>query len=160
VSRGCDTASLDELWKRSAHRYPVAVVRDGERLARRYLSRPGHEYFQLAAGNRQSVSAWGVLKQTEGMLEWIDLLWDGNDKQALIALDDAADKIAEDNKADRLELWLAHDDKAAEVLESRGWVVGAHAQDLHMTSISFDPEVNEKWLLDHFYFTKGDSDLV
>jgi hypothetical protein len=135
-------------------------VRNGERLTRRYLSRTGHDYIQLTAKKGRTLRAWAVLKQRHDVLEWIDLLWDGEHQHALIALDDAADKIAKAKKLQKIEMWLVHDSQVAHVLEKRGWVVGEHPEHLHLTSISFNPEANERILLDSFYITMGDSDLV
>lgn len=160
INQHCESTTIDALWKRSAHRYQVAVVRNYERLVRRYLSKPNHDYIQLTAGKGRDISAWAVLKRAGNMVQWIDLLWDGEDQHALIALDDAAERIAQENQVDRLELWLAQDRQAAEILEQRGWVMGEHPQKLHMTSISFNPALDERKLLDSFYFTMGDSDLV
>lgn len=155
-----DPEELDALWRKCAPRYKVSVVRDGARLIRRYLSRPGNHYICVGAWKGETMHAWAVFKVVGDTLMWVDLLWDGHDDSALISLDNEATRIARRYKLPKLEMWLAEDKRAAQVLQKRGWIVGEHEQQLEMTSVLFNPGIDGDELVRNFYFTMGDSDLI
>jgi hypothetical protein len=155
-----DEAVIDALWTRAARRYPVSAVRDGAWAKRRYFSRPGNRYRHLTLWRRGVIHAWAVLDTAQDIGRWIDLVWDGDDPQALVALDEAVARAAAAAGAATLEVWLAGDEAAAAVLRARGWRLGHHPAQLQMTVVSFDPDLDGADLLRRFYVTMGDSDLA
>jgi hypothetical protein len=159
VKPGLDAAAADRLWQRSAARYPVATVRDGTWLQRRYTGRPGVEYAHLSAWKRGEVHAWAVLRLLDGVARWVDLVWDGEDPRALAALDDAAGRLARRWGAAEIEMWLANDAAAEVVFSARDWASTPHPQ-VKLTALSFQPGVDGNDVVRRYYLTMGDSDLV
>jgi hypothetical protein len=155
-----DGAAIDELWRRAAHRYPVSPVRDAAWVRRRYDTRPGHGYRHLTLWRRDRIHAWAVVDTAGDLGRVIDLVWDGEDPRALLALDDAAARVTASAGARRLELWLAGDAAAGGVLGAAGWERGHHPERVHMTSVPFAPGLDRADLVARFYLTMGDSDLV
>ena len=155
-----DPRAADELWQRSGHRYTVAAVRDGDWIRRRYLRRPGHGYHFLAAWRGDTLAAWSVFARGHDGVRWVDLVWDGVDREALLALDARAVRLAWRSRALRLTMWLAGDPDARAALAGRGWR-RIESSDLPFFGMkSFSPELDAADLVDRMYFTHGDSDLV
>jgi hypothetical protein len=160
VETGGDEATIDTLWRQAARRYSVSAVRDGEWARRRYLSRPGNRYRHLTLWRRGTVHAWAVLDTAQDVGRWVELVWDGADPKALVALDEAVAGAAAGAGAKTLELWLAGDAAAAAVLGVRGWQLGHHPARLQMSVVAFDPGLDGADLLRRYYVTMGDSDLA
>jgi hypothetical protein len=152
--------ALDQLWQRAAWRYPVAAIRNGTWLERRFLRRPDNRYVHFTASLKTEIQAWGVLHVAGEVGQWADLVWDGRNDRVLAALDEAVARSAQASGANRLELWLSGDREAERILETRGWIRGAHPAQLQMTALSFDPGLSHDNFLDRFYLTTADSDLV
>jgi hypothetical protein len=159
VRPGFDAAAVDRLWQRSAARYPVAAVRDAAWLERRFTRRPDVEYVHLGAWRRGAGHAGAVLRVQDGTARWADLLWDGEDPRALLALDDAAGRLARHGGATEMEMWLANDPAAEEAFARRGWTAAPHPQAM-LCAKSFRPDIDPDDVARRLYFTLGDSDLV
>ncbi|HYH44910.1 MAG TPA: hypothetical protein VEG34_04445, partial [Thermoanaerobaculia bacterium] len=161
VRAGFDAGAVNRLWHRAAGRYPVAAVRDGAWLGRRFTGRPGVTYLHLGVFPRlgRTARAWAVLRVGEGSVRWAELVWDG-DPRSLAALDDAVAAVAREAGAERFEAWLAGDAAAAAVLAGRGWQRREQPDGLHLTLRSFDPGLDITDLAGRFYLTMGDADLV
>ena len=160
VRNGFDSAAMDQLWRRSANRYPVCVVRESEWVERRYLSRPNNKYSHLTVWRKGLMQAWAVFQIARDAAQWIDLVWDGREPQALITLDNEIARIARSKGAKGVEMWLSGDEPVANILRSSGWERVEHPQQLHMTSVLFDSTLDRADLIRRFYLTMGDSDLV
>jgi hypothetical protein len=167
VRQGFDPEAADRLWRRSAHRYPVAAVRDAAWLRRRFTGRPGVEYLHLRVERRGEPAALAVLRlpgsgAEEGPrrgLAWAELVWDGR-RGALEALDAEVARLAREAGAEASRLWLANDPRAEAILERRGWQRREHPQRLCLGAVSFDPAIDADDLCRRLYLTLGDGDLV
>ena len=154
----CAQAS-ERLWHRARSRYAAAVVRNGAWITRRYLSRPNNPYSYISVYKDKEIHAWGVLLPDNITSQWVDLVWDGEDPEALISLNDAIARTAYHNGARRLEMWLSGDAKAEAILQTKGWIKNEHPQSLHLSARRFDPTIDERNCLQRFYLTMGTSDL-
>ena len=159
VRIGFDRAAIDTLWSRARARYPLAAVRDGSWLNRRFTGRPGVEYVHLGAWRGGNPHAWAVLRPAAPVAQWLDLIWDGEDPRALAALDRQATKLAVRSGATEIEMWLDADREAALELARIGWEATPHP-DIRLVVHSFHPEIMPAAVPGRFYVTKGDADLV
>jgi hypothetical protein len=160
IRHGFDHTAIDELWRRAAPRYRVAVVRDGAWLKRRFTARPGIEYVHLSAWRHGHVHAWAVVRVQPPLTSLADLVWDGEDPSALAAIDRAITSGSLAVKLERLDMWLMGDDAAAEALRRLGWEQRRQPDKLSLVAHSFHPEIGVGTLPARFYVTMGDSDLV
>lgn len=164
VRRGPDLDAADRLWRRAGDRYPIAVVRDGAWLSRRFLGRPGATYWHLTVERWGEPSAVAVLRPPatdDGprVLYWAELVWDGR-RGSLERLDLEVARIARATGADDTHLWLGGDRAAESLLTRRGWRRCEHPQRLQLTAKSFDPAIDVNEVRSGIYFTMGDADLV
>lgn len=160
VRIGGDPAAADALWRRAAPRYPVAVRRDGARLARRFSGRPGVDYRQLTAWRRGVPHALLVLRLDAATARWADLVWDGEDPRAVAAVDRAAARLADAAGVEHHEAWLAGDEAGAEALRARGWRCRPDPSGVCMVArLGADAPPAER-LAGRWYVTMGDADLV
>jgi hypothetical protein len=155
---GHDASAVERLWQRAAERYPVATVRDRDWIERRYRGRPDVEYVHLTAWRAGDIGAWAVLRFMDGLARWADLIWDGRDPRALLALEQAASRIARDAGARGEEMWLARDSAVEGFLAERGWERTIHPK-VELSALSFDPEISAE-IMDRLYLTLGDTDLI
>lgn len=160
VDEGFDPAALDDLWRRSAHRYPVAAVRDGRRAAARFAGRPGVDYLHLVARRRGRPVAWAVARFEGDLLRWADLVWDGASPAALAVLEEDLVARALGEGCQRGELWLGGDRRAETFLADRAWLATQHPQALEVSAVSLFPTVDASEVVRRCYLTLGDSDLV
>ncbi|MFZ5786512.1 MAG: GNAT family N-acetyltransferase, partial [Acidobacteriota bacterium] len=142
VAMGFDRETAEELWSRAGRRYGAAVVRDGERLARRYTARPGQDYLHLFATRRGTAHAWCVAR-IGAPVTWVaDLLWDGEDRRALEALDREVATAARAAGAERLAMWLMGDAAAERALSDLGWRETLQSDGLATVARSFDARID------------------
>jgi hypothetical protein len=160
VRRGFDREAVERLWERASSRYPVAAIRDGAWLARRYQGRPGGDYIHLSAWRGGEPRAWTVVRRGADAVLWAELVWDGDDPRALEALDRQVARLARESRVADCEMWLAGDPPAEETFARLGWRRQEHPEHLQLTAVSFHPGVDGVRLIRRLYLTMGDSDLV
>ncbi len=154
------TADIDNLWQRSAHRYPVSVIRDYAWVYRRYLSRPQVYYSFLVVRRQGQITAWAAFLACNSVLNWVDLVWDGCDKNDLNKIIKMARRLAITGGQKEIQLWLMGDQEVQNLLSEAGWRAD------HETPIWFAHRFYEKGILgastfcDRFYLTMGVSDHV
>ncbi len=159
VSAGLDRSAADALWERARARYPLGAVRDGAWLARRFSGRPGVEYLHLSAWRGGKPHAWAVVRDGRPVAHVAELVWDGEDRRALAALDRAVARRARRAGADELEMWLDGDSDAGRALTYLGWTNAAHPA-IRLVVHSFHPAIRPEATVGRFYVTMGDADLV
>ncbi len=159
VRLGFDAAATESLWYRSRDRYPIAVVRDSVWLDRRYNGRTGVGYVYMAAYRRGVARAIAVIRPAVPVASWVELVWDGEDVRALAALDRAASSVARRGGAERLQMWLAGDEHAAQAFTDLGWSSAEHPM-IRQVVHPFHPAVPADSVPGRVYLTMGDSDLV
>jgi len=152
--------AVDELWRRCATRYPVAIVRDAAWLERRFFSHPETRYRYFGLREEGMLRAWAIVRLEGANARWVDLLWDGEDPEVLTALQEHLARFARRRRARRFEFWVGGDASTEALLEALGWTSGEGPPLPHLAVRSFAPEVDGAWLLEHFYYTLADTDLV
>jgi hypothetical protein len=154
------TGSLyDTFWSRVRNRYPYSVIRDSLWLKQRYLEHPAQPYQVVAVSRDHRLEAWAVC-HFSGRARIVDICWDGSDVQAL--------KLLERNIMDRarkkghrsLEILLHHDREVSSTLRDLGWQKHSSDEIPAFSAMSFLPELAIRPVLDNFYVTWGDTDLV
>lgn len=159
IRQGFDQAAADRLWRRSAGRYEVSVVRDGAWLRRRFTGHPGVGYLHASAWRRGEVHAWAVVRVQPPVTRWAELVWDGEDAGAIAALDRAITSGSLAVSSKRVELWLAGDESAAQGFRSLGWERHEHPDRLALVARSFHPDLDMAAFSERLYVTMGDSEL-
>lgn len=160
VQTDCDVNLIELLWRDSAHRYQVAVIRNGLWVQRRYLSHPHKKYLHLTMMANGYPHCWAALLVQGGVCSLVDLLWNGKDPIALVDLDQAAKATARAHGAKRLEMWLEGDSQAAEILSDRGWTETVNPLPLGLVVRPFDQSLEVPAFLSRFYLTMGVADLI
>lgn len=160
VREGFDAGAVDELWARARSRYAVAAVRDARWLRTRYSARPGVDYRHLTVWRRGRAEATGVVRALAEGMAWIELVWDGEDPRALAVLDRAVGRLAREQGAPRIEMWLGGDAPARAALEAAGWTEVPHPLALKLSSVPLTAEIDGRDLVRRLYVTTGDTDLV
>lgn len=146
----------DLLWAEAGSRYGVAMVRDTRWRLRRFGDDERYQCFVVTAQTRPQVL--GVLSRRGRVLALVDLVWSGCERGLEVALEYVRAQAWE-RRLDWVELWLAGDRAAAEVLAHRGWQCTPHPE-LHRVARSFDPAVDVATFPGRFLLTMADSDLV
>jgi hypothetical protein len=165
VREGFDATALDRLWAAAAGRYSVAVERRADWFAWRYLARPGGEYELFGVVRGGAPRAWAVVAPGAGSngeslaLRWVDLVWDGEDREDLRLLDAQIRDRARARGASRIELWL-HGDAAARATLAQAGYLADDDPERRLSVILFDERLNLDALLASTYLTLGDSDHV
>jgi len=155
----CNLDVVEELWHRSSHRYPVSVVRNAKYIKRRYLDRPKNKYFYLTIEQGHETKVLSILEYNKFSIKWIDLIWDGDNGEHLIAMDELVEKVTRTAGVGSMEMWIANDREANDIFIERGWEFSPHG-DLYLAAKSYDPNLDPDKFINEFYFTMGDSDLV
>jgi hypothetical protein len=114
--------TLDRLWQRAGHRYPVSIVRDSEHIRRRFGTHPTVRYHRFVIRPRwfRTPAAVVVFRTDGGVVKWVELVWDGR-PGAIELVDHLSRGLAEQTGAEREELWLDGDPEAARWLELFGF---------------------------------------
>ncbi len=159
VRTGFDGDALDALWARSRGRYPLAAVRDSAWVGRRFQGRPRVEYLHFAAWRHGAPHAWAVARADAPTAQWAELIWDGEDRRALSALDRAVTRFVRGRRAEGVEMWLDGDAEAARALTWLGWEGAPHPA-IRLVVHSFHPGLQPASVPGRFYVTMGDADLV
>ena len=151
---------IDRLWERARTRFDVIQVRNYRWLIRRYVTHPHHNYhYILLYDDRGEVCAWAVLRNSGGILHWLDLLWDGQDSTKFVELDMAVMQLARRLECKRVDLWLTADEQAVNVIRQQGWQRKPHPLDLYLYARSWLPQLDCSDILGRMYYTMGDTDL-
>jgi Acetyltransferase (GNAT) domain len=146
------------LWEGCKARYPTATQRDSTWYERRFGA-PHESYLFLTVRKTGTVVAQAVVKTGVNKLELVDLLWDGVDVKAITKLDESVNLLASERNLEKCEMWLGGDAIAEEALANCGWEVGHHEQ-ATLVAMSFHSEVDSSAVVDDFYYTLADSDLI
>jgi hypothetical protein len=92
-------------------------------------------------------------------MQLAELVWDGEDRRSLVALDRAALRAARGFGAETVEMWLDADPDAARVLARLGWEAAPHPE-IKLVVHTFHPGISPSSVPGRFYLTMGDTDLV
>ncbi|MGB3365539.1 MAG: hypothetical protein WBB48_12265 [Thermodesulfobacteriota bacterium] len=158
-SKNINLDDVDDLWRRSSERYPVAVLRDSNYIRRRYLSHPTNKYMLIPVYEEGIMRGLGILILKNRLMKWVDLIWDGKDSKTIRKLKKLAWNFSLSSAAIKLEMWLSNDDIAKGILIEEGLMIGQDPYDLYLTSRSFSPQLDGHELTRRLYFTMGDSDM-
>lgn len=151
---------IDQLWQKASRRYPVSIVRDSLWIKKRYVSRPANNYRFLRTKYWGAYSSFCVYTCEEDSLQVVDLIWDGRRKKDLEKLEELLSRNAFQSRASRLSMWLSGDPEAEKIFAKKGWRQFQEPHDLHLVILSFNKEMKKQMLLDHFYLTKGCTDII
>jgi len=153
-------SEIDELWSRSASRYPVTVVRDGAWLKRRFLDRPGIEYPFITVRREGRLKVWVACRSAGHVFVWVDLVWDGDDAADLIEANRRVQQRALAGGHRSMLIWLLGDDEAESLLRSQGWSENRQTK-LWFTHRFYDPAVEPNGsFAERFYATMAVSDNI
>ncbi len=158
-----DEPTLDLLWNRVRHRYPVAVIRDADFIRHRLSGHPSVHYHRWLVYRRFSSTpvAFAAFRSDDGCCRWVDLVWDGRHPGALELIDLVSRRLAAQTGACREELWLDGDSEAAEWLRTFGFSDGPDPSSVARVTRILDNEVNpDAFAEGRFYTTMADADLV
>lgn len=150
----------DGLWEKLKPDIGYSVVRNARFLNWRYHDHPRVDYhcFQALRGNEVAgVMAYRIGWINERIAPVAELLTAPGDVEAQAALLGQAARHALDEDHPRLEMWLPPSGKWFKELPSFGF----EQEDTRFNMINrlFADWMNEEWLMDHYFFTMGDSDI-
>jgi len=151
---------VDKLWQGASDRYPISIVRDSLWIRKRYLSRPGALYCYLKTSRLGVYSSICIYRIEKDSLAVVDLVWDGKRRKDLRKIDRLLAQSAARLGLSRLTMWLSGDDEAEQIFSEIGWNTKQEPQKLHLVVKSFSKEIDRQKLLDHFYLTKGCTDII
>jgi hypothetical protein len=152
---------LDDLWRRAAPDYPVAVVRDADHALGRLAGRPGVCYHRFLACPRLSnrAVAFAAFRSDGGSCRWVDLLWDHAHPGALELLARISARLAAQTGCGVEEMWLNGDPAGRTLLEALGFTCEPEPRGLVMVARGFAPDLELERLEGRVYLTMADSDL-
>jgi hypothetical protein len=155
-----ELTEVDDLWERSKNRYGVSIVRNSKYIDERYLSHPIKKYMFLTVKNNSQLSALAVLIYEDRLLKWVDLIWDGDNDDAIKELESEIWSICKKVGAIKVEIWLNNDKEVEELLLQAGMKTCPNPYDLYLSSRSFDEDLDGDDVIRRFYFTMGNTDMV
>ncbi len=153
---------LDLLWRRARSAYPVATVRDADRIQWRLSGHPSVTYHRFLVQPRFSDApvAFAAFRVEKSSCKWVDLLWDHRHPGALALLSHLSVELTARIGADLEELWLNGDADGQAALERFGFSEEPEPKGLVMVARSFDADLDITALDRRVYLTMADSDLV
>lgn len=146
----------ERLWQLASPRYPVAGVRNREWLERRFPAEG--QYFPFAVTSWGRPVLGGVLCRRERIVFLSELVWAGEERGLAAGLEYCR-AFAWELRCQGVELWLAGDWEASQLLQRLGWRVTPHPE-VHRVVRPLDPEVDVNTFPGRFLLTLGDTDLV
>ena len=152
---------LDELWARVAARQPLTVVRDRRYMVWRYERCPGGAYqFVLArrAGAPAALAVFAPRAPSDDGATVADLLWAGDDDEALQACLDETAALAQREGRQHLALLAAPDAPEARQLQAAGW--RPVPLGLPLIARCFAPALQPELLRSRWSYALGDFDLI
>lgn len=149
---------FDQLWIRVCDDYAVIAQRNRDYLRWRYVRHPTERYRILAYLDREQLLGYVVLKRYQEELHVVDMLC-VRDAEIVARLISYAAKLAMDELASELSLWLNVNHSLHWVLEKLGFRNGEPIT--YMTAKVLRPELSEAAVYDfrNWYVTMGDSDV-
>ena len=151
----------DELWARVAAQRTLTVVRDRRYMAWRYERRPGGAYQFVLARRGGALAALAVFTPrapSEHGATVADLLWPGDDEEALRACLDETAALAQREGRQHLALLAAPDAPEARPLPAQGW--RPVPLGLPLIARCFAPNLDPEVLRNRWSYALGDFDLI
>jgi len=157
-----DRDLLDEFWMRVRDFYPFSVIRNGQRMQRRFFSRPGNPYHVFGFFPRFSRKpvGWAVFRISDDVCRWVDLVWDHDVPGVLELMSLLGHRLARQSGCSREEIWLNGDPEALEFLLERGFSPVEKELPIAFVARSFDPSLDVERLAGRIHLTMSDTDLV
>ena len=81
-------------------------------------------------------------------------------KKDLVRLESLLVNVSREKRLSYMAMWLSGDKEAESVFESNNWQIETEPQNLHMVVKSFNSDIDRSTLLNHFYLTKGCTDII
>jgi len=159
---GEEGGAIDELWRRVAEQYPVAMIRDAAHVKARLEGHPkGVAYHTFVVRPRPfgPPVAYAAFRIDAPVLRWIDLLWDHRHPGALRLLADISTLLARQTECERQALWVHNDAVASRWLERIGFETRPEPDGLVMIVRTFDPSIPPEQISGRLYVTMADADL-
>lgn len=154
-----DLATIDDLWLRAMHRYPFALIRDRHRIQRRFIDYPERDYYYIAVKTKSQLHAWAILRDVDGVLKWVDLVWDGQAIKDLQRLEQDIVRLAQSLSIDRIEMWILGDESLINFLKDHDWQKEIDPF-VHLVGRTWHPDLDAQEIIQNMYITLGDSDLI
>lgn len=120
---------------------------------------PTRKYIYIAIKQKGVLEALAILKYEVGNIHWVDLVWDGRNRDILKSLERKVWILALLLGAGIVEMWLNNDDEARDILLSAAMKTKENPYDLFFSSRSFDPDLDGEDTTRRLYFTMCDSDI-
>jgi len=148
---------FDQFFARVAPSYGFLVRRDAQYLRWRYLECPDPGAFVVAIRKWRRLVGWSVFRVREKNLSWGDALFDPDHIDAVEVL---IRHVAPSYPVDQIEAWFpARPAWFAEALQSMGFKMENHPQDLSLMCVPFVLADATARMRESLYYTMGDSDL-
>lgn len=154
-----DLSAIDDLWIRAKFRYPYSLIRDHHRIQQRFIEYPGRDYHYVAVESHNQLHAWGILRETDGILKWVDLIWDGQVTGHLQQLEQSVVRLAQSLNMEHIEMWMLGDNEVIQFLEDHGWQKEQEPY-VHLVGRAWHPNFDAQEIIKQMYITLGDSDLI
>lgn len=154
-------ARFTRLWERIAPKFGLAVRRDADYLAWRYLRAPHLAYSTLALTRRGELAGWAVFRHAQDgpwrVTMLVDFLADPDDASALGTLLDGVERAARVARTDFARTYVSHAGFQARFREA-GWVAGTamHRCIAKVNGVPVPPEFYAA--ADTWHITRGDAD--
>jgi hypothetical protein len=151
---------IDAFWRRTARLLPGANRRDLHRLDDRFFGDEGRKYSFVTHTRGGQLHAWAIFLIRGTTVSVAELMWDGESRLSLQAVIDRIEVEAALAGAGVLEVWTPVNSHIAAALAADGWQDAPHAGGAFVALMSFDPALDDAWLLGNLFYSMGDSDLV
>ena len=150
----------DALWERVKPEIGYTLFRNTEFLNWRYADHPKVRYRLFRArrgGETVGVTAFRIGWIKEKITPVVELFTAPEDHAAQAALAAAAARASIDAEHPRLELWHPPSGRWFQVLREAGF--REEPTRFNFINRLFADWMNNEWLMEHYFFTMGDSDI-